>query len=572
MKLTDALKQHVLKTYSLPADASDELIRKTIGEQIAAGTLDPAEIPALSGANAKSKLDEALEKALSEKFAALEKRFETLNKPAEKPAETPAETAQPHKSAEDRIAELFAAKMADFEKVVAKLGADEDRITPAKLFGAAGKERVKGVEELYSKSKTAAIASTKCADGERASGHPFAGRQVRSPGTNRLLDLPSELDMAVTGAFWKLKLNQGWKGNEMPAGLRMTEHDRDLVAYALHHMKWTGEKQMATEDGGFADVEIRDRLLTPSEIKSTQLLDDGAPSSSYSLSGGTSGGSLVPLVFDDAIVTIPVLHGELFPHVDLHSLPMGRRIVSDQIANPTVSWGTAEGSAITPFTTDNFVTELDSTVYPIVGAFELGLDFMEDTPVAIGSKIIEIYGYKHLEALDNVIALGTSANSQPTGIIGSAGVTSISSVLGAGGSMVVGDLEALMFGVPKATRLSQGGRTIYFSNDTMYRRVRAIPQGENDARRVFGMTHADYTVMSRPYKVQNDIPDGNIVFANMAYYRMWRRRGLDVRVITEGITLGYKNTQVIIVRARWAGRPVLGSAFAVMTNAAVVDG
>ena len=563
MKLTDALKAHVVKTFSLPADASDELIRKTIGEKIAANEFDPAEIPASAGVNQKSKLDEALS-PLFAKFADLEAKFAKLG---EKPAET---------TDEPTAEKLLSEKMAKLDEAVEKFSkANNDDLNPAKLFGSAGKERVKKASEKYSTTKSAAIAPEKAEDGERFSGHPLAGKQVRAPGSHRKLDLPSDLDKAVVGAYWKMQVASQWaKGVDMPPNMRVTDHDRELVAYAMHEMEWTGDGTFADGEGGFKEVQVVDRKLKPHEIKSTQLLDDGAASSSFSLSGGSSGGgggSLVPLVFDDAIVTIPVLYGELFPLVDLKMLAQGRRVVGAQVANPNLTWGTAEGTAITPFTTTNFVTELDTTVYPIVGAFELGLDFQEDTPVDIGGTIIEIYGRKHLEALDNVIAIG-NGTTQPQGVIGSSGITAVASALGSGGPMVVGDLESLMFGVPKATRNAEGGKTIYFSNDTMYRRVRAIPQGEHDARRVFGMDHASYRVMDRPFKVQNDIADGNVVFANMAYYRMWRRRGMTVNVQTAGQTLSLKNTQMIIVRARYGGRPVLGSAFAAMSDAAIVDG
>ena len=88
--------------------------------------------------------------------------------------------------------------------------------------------RVRGAEEQYSSTKSAAICPV---------GHVKAGQQAEIAG--RSLDSPSQLDKAVSGAYFKWALNQSSGGQGVPRGLRMTEHDNHLMQYALHVEKYT---------------------------------------------------------------------------------------------------------------------------------------------------------------------------------------------------------------------------------------------------------------------------------------------------------------------------------------------
>ena len=95
-----------------------------------------------------------------------------------------------------------------------------------------------------------------------------------------------------------------------------------------------------------------------------------------------------------------------------------------------------------------------------------------------------------------------------------------------------------------------------------------MPVGPNDARRLAGMdTYSDYSMMGRPYKIFNGLPDTTLIFGAMKRYRLYRRQGSETRVVTEGQTLALKNTVMYITRGRYAGRVMDPAAFAVMTNA-----
>jgi hypothetical protein len=124
-----------------------------------------------------------------------------------------------------------------------------------------------------------------------------------------------------------------------------------------------------------------------------------------------------------------------------------------------------------------------------------------------------------------------------------------------------------MFGVVKAFRKEPGAQNAFLGNEVSYRRARAIPVGPTDERRVFGMTHGDYTLLDHPYKIQVDVPNNKVCFGNWKRYRMYRRLGLNVRIETAGNYLSIRNLKLIVMRMRFGGQPELGGAFAVMTDA-----
>ena len=336
----------------------------------------------------------------------------------------------------------------------------------------------------------------------------------------------------------------------------MTDHDKELMEYALRNVAWSGMVGGTGSENGATKVD--NRKLTEMEIKA--ILDDS-----------TSGGlEAAPIVFDDAVILTPVLHGELFPLVNTVPIARGRRVEGFSLGNPTFTSGTAEGTAIDLFDTSSYISAFDTTIFNAVGAMEIGLDFEEDSPVNIGALVAQRYGEKAMEWLDNQIVNG-DGTTEPQGILNASGTTTVSSTNGASGPPTVDDYEGLMFGINKEYRTAADkARTVFIGNDTTYKRARAISVGSSDARRVFGMevnAHGDYNLLGHGYKVQNDVGNANIAFANLRYYRMYRRLGLNVRVETGGKELARKNQKLIVVRMRWGGQLELGGAAAKITDA-----
>ena len=551
MKLTDALKAWLVEQCGVAKDASNEVFSAKALEALSAGTLSPEKLAELTvekktepGAGA-AKLASLIKDAL----APVQKELADLK--AKQPAD--ADDAA-KKAAEDEADKKLQAAIAkaveDATKSLQTKEIEQPGVTKAgRLFSRAGMEsladpkdvtiNVKGAHERYSTTKSAARYDEK---------HVFAGQQAQFAG--KMLDHPSELDKAIAGAYFKFAANASAGNMQVPRGLRMTEHDEQLLKYAINELPWTGIIGGAGTDSGGSKVD--GRKLTEFERKS--LLDDS-----------TSGGlEAAPIVFDDAVILTPVLHGELFPLVNVVNISRGRRIEGFSMSNPTFTSGVAEGTEIPLFDTESFISAFDTNIYNAVGAMEIGLDFEEDSPVNIGSIVAQRYGEKAMEWLDNQIANG-DGTTEPQGFFNASGTASVAF---GGVAATVGGYEGLLFGVTKKFRNpADRARSVFVGNEVSYRRARAIPVGASDARRVFGMTHEDYSLLGHPYKIQDDIANTKIAFVNLRYYRMYRRLGMSVRIETGGKELARKNMSLIVVRMRFGGQLELGGSCAITTTA-----
>ena len=381
--------------------------------------------------------------------------------------------------------------------------------------------RVKAPSERYSTTKSVGTHSK--------TGQPVRderGREVRSP---------SELENAKAGAFLKhLAAKSG------VAGVVLTEHEQELLTETCEKDTWAGHVN--------------------GEYKY------GVPMSKALLDDVTSGGlEITPIWFDENIIQFPLLNGELFPFVDLVEVPRGRRIEGASVGNPTVTWGTTDGTAIVPFDTSALVSAIDTTVFGVSVGVEIGLDFLSDSPADVGRILTENIGQRLLAELDNVIAKG-DGTTQPQGIFNASGLTVKASENGNPGPPTVADYEGLLFAVGKQYR-NRAMRPAFVANDTTYSRARGIAVSGTDQRRVFGLSEQSYSLLEYPYRIQNNLVNTSIAFGALAKYRMYRRIGQAVKFETGGKELTTKNLGLLVVRGRYGGKVVDANAFAVMTDA-----
>ncbi len=371
----------------------------------------------------------------------------------------------------------------------------------------------------------------------------------------RTLNVPSERQKAIAGAWMKRMVSQAFRngGRAVPPSWRMTELDTKLCEAAVHESKFIGPHGMNREDDDMAKAWFKAERIP--DMWKKAVLDDS-----------TSGGlEAVPIEFDDMAIMSPVLEGELYPLVSTRTVTR-RRIEGFSVGEVTVTW-TAEGTSIGLFSTASFISAFDTNVYAVTGAMEIGLDFEADSPVAIGDMILTRYGQAFRKELDTVIIDG-DGTSQPKGILQASGTTTVSSDGGSGGPPVVSDYEGLLFGVAKQYRAEAGkARAVFITNETSYQRNKAIQVGTTDQRRVFGMDHEDYMTLGHPHKITERCTNSEQVFCCMNRYRMYRRAGFAVRVVTEDQDLALKNQQMIVMRARFGGQLELGGAAAKITDA-----
>lgn len=557
MNVTKALRDWAMKHLKLKSSATDQEVRAAVTKALQDKKITAKKLEELTATKAKkSSASTLIQREVAKALAPLVKQVKDLT--AKKSKTTAVKTTA------KKAKKTNAKPKTEVEKAVEKAvktamqhSGDTSTKSPTALFNAYGKEggeiRVKGVAERYKNTRTKAICPERTGSGGHGSKHPYAGQPAKYG--NRELDHPSELDKAVSGAWFKFTLECQNDPRDVPKALRMSDEDRQLVKYALHELPFTG---LIGGDGTEVGAKkVDNRKL--SELERKALLDD-------SVSGGIEA---TPIVFDDAVILTPILYGELFPLVNVQNIARGRRIEGFSMGNPTFTSGTTEGAAITPFNTASFISAFDNSIYNAVASMEIGNDFEEDSPADIGGTVINQFGLKAMEWLDRVVAMGDGV-VEPEGIFVTVGTTAVNSDNGVGGPATVSDYEGLMFGVVKAFRKEPGAQNCYLANEQTYRKARAIPVGSTDERRVFGMTHGDYMLLDQPYKIQVDIPNNYIGYGNFKRYRMYRRLGLTTRVETQGNYLALRNVKLIVMRMRFGGRIELSGAMSVMTDASAV--
>lgn len=537
--VTKKLRKYAIAKLKGKADATDRELSKLIGDALVKGTITSQNIKDINAGT------------LTAETPAPAPKKKSVTPPAAPPKKkTPTEPAPaPGMNAED-VARLVRRGV---KGALKKLGVKRnDDMNPADAMLKSTRIRVKEAAEGYDTTRKMAVyPNIRGVNGGMGVPHPLAGMPAKCGDVN--LSHPSDRDKAVALSWVRYMVNKDTQGKNLPAWLRMTDHDRELVLYAVNNEKWVGN--LKSPDGSISV--LNRQKLDPGHVKT--LLDD-------TVSGGIE---ITPIVFDDALVLIPVLYGELFPFVRVETIARGRRVKGGALVNPTFTSGVGEGTAITPFNTASYVTAFDTPIYPAVSAIELGQDFEEDSVSDLGGQVIEQFGLKALEWLDRVVAVGDGLR-EPQGFFNAPAATIINSDFGSGGPLTVSDAEGLMFGLPKQFRAEAGAYLAYVSNDYTYRKFRSTPVGAGDERRVFGMDHAEYKLLGYDHKIQNDIADGYAAFVNLRRYRMYRRLGMQVRVETGGRQLALSNTRLIVVRMRYGGQLELGSAAALMKDAQVM--
>jgi len=556
VEMTPQLKQYLVDNHELATDADDAAAKSLLGELVATGGIDLDKVKELSKAprtDVEKKVQGMIEETVSKHFASFSEQIKTMFQSA---GTDGASTAEGQKSVEAVTAPEGNGN-GTVSKTVEKAMTEAAESDPGSGDEEPPRIRLKSVIEQFDDTRTSATYDKSSKEHVRklmGSRRVSAGEGIGMP--SRYLDMPTERSKAIAGAWFKHLINKAYRnlGRPVRAEFKMSELDRKLVEYAVHECKFVGPVEF---DDRSEDSPQWFKASTPTELQRKALLDDS-----------TSGGlEAVPIEFDDAVIITPLLEGELFPLVTVRNVTR-RRIEGFSIGNPTVAWGKAEGTSISLFTTTSFIAAFDTTIYPVAGAMEVGLDFLADAPNDIGAIIIDRYGAAFRKEMDDVIADGSDSSSQPEGLFQASGTTSVNSENGSTGSWTVSDIEGLLFGVAKEyrTEARPTNRGIFLTNETTYSRWRGIEVGTTDQRRVLGMDHESYMTLGHPHKVNEDLTNPEAGFFCLNRYRFYRRAGFSVRVVTEDQDLALKNMEMIVVRARVGGQLELGGAGAVCSD------
>lgn len=572
LTITKAVRQYAVQNMGLRDDATDDTITKAIGGAIVTGELDPAKLAELSKAEvdeSKNRLKGLIGEAVQEALTAKGVSVATATSPtatggvisgaAAESALGVAQRPDINRIAEPRPAMSKAMAAYGANAMVNGSGEPTNAGGTVDQNGHGQRVNVKAVVDQYDDSRTSAtylhsrnellkkqLGARRLNIGESGGGMP-----------TRELDMPTDRQKAVAGAWfkWMLYKQHRCRGLAVPREFVLNEHERQLVTYAVHECKFVGPWEFNESEDEAQDWFKGARL---GDWYQKAMLDD-------TNSGGIDA---VPIEFDDLAIITPLLNGELFPLVTVRNVTR-RRINGFTVGNPTVAWSAAEGTEIELFDTDGFVAAFDTNIYPVTGSIEFGLDFEADSPVAIGDLIVNRYGERFKQEMDNVIATG-GGTDRPLGVFNTSGLTNIISANGTGGPPTVGDCEGLMFAVKKQYRAEAGvARSVFVSNETTYQRMRSIPvSSTSDQRRVFGLDEESYTCLGHPWRINESFTNNNNVgFFCLNRYRMYRRSGYAVRIVTEDKELARKNQRLIVVRARYGGQFELPTAGAAITDA-----
>lgn len=404
--------------------------------------------------------------------------------------------------------------------------------TPSDVLNAATKGnnggiKVKAASEQYSRTKTTAK-------------HFKTGETMRDE-FGREVQTVSQAEFAKSGAF--LKFLAGRAGISAP----LSDHERGLLEECFTD-PWCGKSgsEWLTDIPG---------------THAKALLSD-------SLSGGANA---VPFFFDSDLISFPLLSGELFPYVDLRPVPRGKTVETASVANPTLTWGTNEGTSIALFDTSALIAEIGTSIHTVTAAIEVGRDFLADAAADVGRILTENLGQAFMAELDRIIALG-NGSTEPEGINNASGTIAVNSENNTSGPPTLADYESLLFAVGKQYR-NASMRCCFISNDTTYQRSRGIRVDPHaigttvNQTPVLGLNAVNsYSTIDWPHRIQNDLGNSQAAFGALAKYRMYRRQGMEMNFYTDGAELARKNVALLVVRARFGGQVVDGNAFAVMAD------
>lgn len=532
LKMTKALKGWLVANREIGEDATDDEFRLEAGKAIAEGMLTVEKFAELTVDEKSVEANHFIKRldGMTQSIANLTKAL--LAKEVTKP------DGEKLEKSEKKVGipvTVVADKLPDMEKAVRANGSVEQ--------GAGTDARVKGVDEIFSTTKSVAKWPTK----GRFTPNSMAGQPAETLG--RTLYEPSELDKALGGVWGKVEVAMLMPNICSPARYfeSMPEIDKQLLHYIAEKAEW---------DDTVKEGEMRTRRGYPGGVK--QLIDDA-------VSGGIFA---APIVFDDLVVETPRLYGELYPLVTEVALPRGRRVEGVSIGQFTGAWGGVDATNIALFNTAGYVAAFNTTVYRAQGAVVIGLDFINDSPINFQGTLSRQMGEWLLQTLDDVVATG-NGTTQPQGVMNAAGTTAV----GFGGTTTLGNYEGLYYGVHKREKLTSLKSSIVFcGTDTSYSRARGLNVTSADQRRLGGGetgqgSYDSYAWMGVPYKINESLTNQQIFFFVAKRYRMYRRHGFELRTSNEGATLIRANEILISFTARYGGQLERGACAAVTNTA-----
>lgn len=354
------------------------------------------------------------------------------------------------------------------------------------------------------------------------------------------LNEPTPDDFARIGAFVKYSVNVECENAsaDVPDVFRLTDSDRAAVDLMLTAGQWVGEMDEEYKDN-FVTLKVNRRELTADER--TGMIEEPERF------------RLIPVELEDAFRVDVLRRTCLFPYVRLVELgKRPRRIRGGFMADPQFTSGAKNKPEGEEQPKPSVIAGRDTPLFWACAALEIDSITSRDAE-AVGRQYVGTFGSKSAEWLDRVIVMGDGM-TEPRGLVATPELTEINSVAGPSGPPKVEDYERMLFGVPRAFRGEKGAVCAFVGNDTSYRRARAMYlPNPADERRVFGMAHNAYELLSEPYLIAAAAPNSFAAYASLTRYRMYAQPGAGMRV--EFLRVHGKLSPVLMVfRRRFGGQ------------------
>ena len=515
--MNDKLKKHLVDQGWAAADATEDALQAVVMEKLRSGELTGAQYAELlveeKAAKPTDKLKDQLAAMVKDAMSGLATTVDALSK---------------------------------------KLNADPAAPSAAAVFEKAAKPTAGNAEDVHIRVK----AAVERYDDTRSGAVYKSGPMKQSPiaYNGRPLNHPTERKNKMVATWVKfLAHNAGYIDTPL------TEHEQDIIRHILNTETFYQDKSVAGVrlTKSFAD-EIFTKGMNGSRYKADLINDSG--------SGGQQA---VPEFFDEEVIILPVLEGELAPFVTMKDMPRGSEVQGFTMGNITFAAANTEGSAVSLFDATSFIADYSPSVYRAAGFIQVGRNFLQDAVPGLADEIRSSYTRQHNSWLDRVVAAG-NGTTEPQGIMTASGTTDVPSQGNTDGPVSILDAINLIFGVTAPYRRAYNRVNLRFGmTETSYKRFRSIQVGSADARLVFGNNlGADAPeLLSYPvgYEV-NGLTNKDAFFSQLGGYWLYRRQGLRLIFEDRGSTLVRANTVLIGADMRYAGQLTRGGYAAIIND------
>ena len=303
--------------------------------------------------------------------------------------------------------------------------------------------------------------------------------------------------------------------------------------------------------------------VSPEEMRTQYLLavmKMGIPNSQFTplqrkaLSEGTdsAGGYLVQTEQKTEIIQRLAELSELVPYVRRVPVITDAGTFPKLDTDVTITWGRAENAAMTE--TDAAFTQLTWAVANMSAITYLSRELVDDSNPGIVAEVTKLFSEKIAAERDKKIAIGTGS-SQPEGLISASG---LSAVTGASGALDYAKLVKLKHGL--ARKYQKKARWVMSS--TAFQWCHEIVDSQNRPIVVDALVNSEMPkLLGKPYSIQDDLPDGIIVFGDLSYYIWFDRQKMIMETTNTGGDTFSKHQLAVKVIERCDGKVGLAEAF-----------